>query len=77
MVFLFPLVCFGQEGGLLQQGFTSYSQNADDSFSFSCGSECFASLGVMGKSESLTLNGKIQGNGIIGYGFLFGEQFVL
>lgn len=83
---LFILICslvgvsfaqFWQVSQVLKQsGFSSIFQNADGVFVFDCKSECLVVIWEMRSKSLLTLQGQLQGQGSIGYGFLVGQQVI-
>ncbi|MCF7834533.1 hypothetical protein K9M48_00560 [Candidatus Gracilibacteria bacterium] len=56
-----------------QQGFDNYNE-ANGSINFKCTNQCFLLIGPVVENDFININGDIQGNGVIGYGFLVGEQ---
>ncbi|MFA5747566.1 MAG: hypothetical protein WC872_00465 [Candidatus Absconditabacterales bacterium] len=55
------------------QGFVSFQENFGK-VDFVCANQCFILLDKLGSNDYLNLNGKLEGNGMIGYGFLVGQQ---
>ncbi|MDR0651135.1 MAG: hypothetical protein LBG59_07250 [Candidatus Peribacteria bacterium] len=60
---------------VLQQGFSVY-QVTDEGARFSCQSECLVVLDKFSGKDILSIQGEIQGNGVLGYGFLVGQQVI-
>ncbi len=65
------LTCFAYQ----QQWFSTY-QELDGNMNFSCTSQCFALIGSLSGSDYVTLKWIFQWNGVIGYGFLAGQQII-
>lgn len=58
-----------------QQGFSQY-QESDGNMNFVCTGQCFALMAPFAWSDYISLRGTLQGNGMIGYGFLVGQQIL-
>lgn len=56
-----------------QQGFEQF-QEFDGNMSFSCSGQCIALIWPIAWSDFVTLRWSLQWNGIVGYGFLVGQQ---
>ncbi|MFZ2150418.1 MAG: hypothetical protein WAZ12_04570 [Candidatus Absconditicoccaceae bacterium] len=56
-----------------QQGFDNYNE-LNGSLNFQCSTQCFILIGPVVQNDFININGNLQGNGILGYGFLVGEQ---
>ena len=62
-----------------QQGFTTYQEwyNPDGfGVTFDCEQQCIVLLWTLGGNDYLQLNGIVEGQGALGFGFLMGEQVV-
>lgn len=57
-----------------QQGFSSYEETAEG-VTFSCTQQCVVLFDAPKKYDQLTLKGLVQGEGILAYGFLVGNNF--
>gem|GEM_PF-1699554 len=73
LLFFLAFAAFPSFATYQQQGFGQF-QEFDGNMNFFCTGQCFALIGPMAGSDSLILNGTFQGNGIVGYGFLMGQQ---
>ena len=58
-----------------QQGFTQF-QELDGNVNFSCTDQCFVLVGPLVGSDYVSLNGMLQWNGMVGYGFVVGQQII-
>jgi len=59
-----------------QEGFSQY-QVLDGNMNFTCTGQCIASIGPLAGKDSISLNGSVQGNWMIWYGFIVGQQIIL
>ena len=57
------------------QGFESYKESASGA-QFVCKKQCFIVLTGMGQNEFIRIVGDISGKGVIGYGYINGQQIV-
>ncbi|GAB0174364.1 MAG: hypothetical protein HHAS10_02430 [Candidatus Altimarinota bacterium] len=60
---------------LQKQGFESFTSKTSGS-EFVCEQQCFIILGNLNKNEFIEFSGDISGKGVIGYGFLNGNQIL-
>ena len=58
-----------------QQGFAQF-QELDGTINFDCTGQCFALIGPLAGSDYISLNGTLQENGVVGYGFVVGQQII-
>ena len=75
LLFLLLFVWFPTFASYQQQWF-SHFQEQDGNVNFDCTGQCFALIGPIEGSDTISLNGTFQGNGVIWYGFLVGQQIV-
>ena len=73
LLLLLMFVAFPTFAAYQQQGFAQF-QELDGNINFVCTGQCFALIGPIAGSDYISLNGNLQGNGSIGYGFLVGQQ---
>ncbi len=59
-----------------QQQWFSQFQALDGNMNFTCTGQCIAVIGPLAGSDYISLNGTVKGNGMIGYGFLVGQQII-
>lgn len=59
-----------------QQQWFSQFQELDGNINFVCESQCVVLVGPLAWNDSVTLNGTIQGSGVMWYGFVVGQQIV-
>ena len=73
LLFLFLFAAFPSFAAYQQQGFSQF-QELDGNMNFVCTGQCFALIGPMAWSDTISLVGALQGNWLIWYGFLVGQQ---
>lgn len=57
-----------------QQWFSQFQEQLDGTLQFVCSGQCMALIAPIAWSDYVKVQGNIQGNGIVGYGFLVGQQ---
>lgn len=72
---LFVLFAFPSFAEYQQQGFSQF-QTLDGNIHFVCAEQCFALMGPVEGADFVQLQWRLEGQGVIGYGFLVGEQVV-
>lgn len=75
LLLLLVFVAFPSFAQYQQQGFAQF-QALDGNMQFVCEEQCFALIGPIAGSDTVTLQGNFEGNGIVGYGFVVGQQIV-
>jgi hypothetical protein len=75
-VFLLSVLCFslGTVSAFQQQWFTAYQEWYNSSLTFACESQCFVLLWTLGGNNYLNLQGTLDGQWTVGFGFLVGQQ---
>ncbi len=75
LVLLLFFAAFPSFAAYQQQWFTQF-QELDGNMDFVCNSQCFALIGPMGSSDYFTLRWTLEGIGVVGYGFVVGQQII-
>lgn len=75
LLFLLLFAAFPSFAAYQQQGFSQF-QELDGNMNFVCTGQCFALIGPMAWSDTISLDGSFQGNWTVGYGFVVGQQIV-
>lgn len=71
----FLFLGFGTFAAYQQQGFAQF-QELDGNMDFACTGQCFALIGSPAGADYISLNGTMQGNGSVWYGFVAWQQIV-
>lgn len=72
---LLAFVAFPSFAQYQQQWFSQF-QSLDGNIDFVCTGQCFALIGPVAWSDYALFRGTLQGEGVVGYGFLVGQQIV-
>ncbi|MCX6824778.1 MAG: hypothetical protein NTY80_01005 [candidate division SR1 bacterium] len=75
LLLLLAFTTFPSFAAYQQQGFSQF-QELDGNINFSCTSQCVAVIGLVAGRDYISLKGTLQGNGVIGYGFVIGQQII-
>ncbi len=75
LLLLLAFVTFPTFATYQQQWFSQF-QELDGNMNFVCTGQCFALIGPMAGSDYVHLQGNFEGSGVIGYGFVVGQQIV-
>lgn len=73
LLLLLVFVVFPSFAAYQQQGFDQF-QEFDGNMNFACTGQCLALVGPLAGSDYATLKWTFQWNGVVGYGFLVGQQ---
>lgn len=71
---LLPFFLVTSSYAVYQQQWFSQFQESDDGIQFVCEWQCVALIAPLAGSDYVDLQGTVQGSGIVGYGFLVGQQ---
>lgn len=71
---LLPFFLVTSSYAVYQQQWFSQFQESDDGIQFVCEWQCVALIAPLAGSDYVDLQGRVQGSGIVGYGFLVGQQ---